>query len=146
MGKNIACEQCPHGVYVPADDDGVAPVTAPTALIRRDAVLALVEKAGLLSDPEDGLRSIANGVLALPADTVGEAAGKLADYAIDGDPWRQVHRGLWRCDYCRATGELDNLVPLSEMIDPDTVLKHSQGCAWETYRAAVSARDAKEPR
>ena len=54
-------------------------MTAPHSLIRRDAVLALVEKAGLLGDPEDGLRLIANGVLALPADPVGEAAGRFAE-------------------------------------------------------------------
>lgn len=116
-------------------------MTAPTSLIRRDAALDALARVGIL--PDDAAM---DAVREVPADPVGEAAGKLADYAIDGDPWRQVHRGLWRCDYCRATGEWDNLVPLSEMIDPDTALKHSQGCAWETHRAAVAARDAGEKR
>jgi len=113
-----------------------------TDLIRRDAALDALARVGIL--PDDAAM---DAVREVPADPVGEAAGRLAECVAERETAAtnmQRDMETWRsatADRKHVTGQwADKSITRANRAEGEY---HS---ALYAYRAAVSARDAKEPR
>ena len=117
-------------------------MTAPHSLIRRDAALDALARVGIL--PDDAAMDT---IRALPADPVGEAAGKLAEATEAHETEARVmdhDMDAWRAAPVYRKHELglvaDNSIELKARAE------RAYHAALYAYRAAVAARDAGEKR